>query len=106
MPPLRPLPKLLSRRGTPTTPLCPYFQQQRYKSSNAGGAPNGPREGTGKVGYDKFRPVDRRSHKMPAQKSMLVGQKEMMRTRLPNDLGLLLGESFLVLLVLLRYGWV
>lgn len=29
---------------------------------------------------------------MPAQKSMLVGQKEMMRTRLPNDLGLLLGE--------------
>lgn len=43
---------------------------------------------------------------MPAQKSMLVGQKEMMRTRLPNDLGLLLGESFLVLLVLLRYGWV
>jgi hypothetical protein len=66
--------------------------QRRHKS-------DGPREGTGKVGYDKFRPVDRRDMKMPAQQSMQVSQKMQMRKNMPNDLGLLLGQSLTISLL-------
>jgi len=80
-------------RRTTTAPIAAQaLSQCQRRTKYTSYAETGGGEGTGKIGYDKFKQVDRREHKMPTQQSMKVSQKIQMRKNMPNDLGLLLGE--------------
>jgi len=80
-------------RRTTSAPLAAQaLSQGQRRTKYTSYAETGGRDGTGKIGYDKFKQVDRREHKMPTQQSMKVSQKIQMRKNMPNDLGLLLGE--------------